>query len=222
MSFTFHVHKWGLDKKQDVLTFYSVPDAQDCMVLNQCMILSSGLVVQSDHLGTFKIHRCPELRTYQWCQIFGLQCPTNLPQVIFVCSLVEGYQVRGDLSVAIETFEDIPKGLQRKESGNKIQKLHLCDSKKPWIVCYIFVAFAISASRRMTNTSLLLHGRSIRWVTAFPFVFVLPLSLTPCGDQTLLAVWLKMSFWTPSCTPVFCDILAQAFSGSVKTKWGNI
>lgn len=63
VSFTFHVHKWGVDKKQDVLTFYSVPDAQDCMVLNKCVILSSGLVVQSDHLGTFKIHRCPELRT---------------------------------------------------------------------------------------------------------------------------------------------------------------
>lgn len=186
------------------------------LLLNQCMILSSGLVVQSDHLGTFEIHKCPELRTDRWCQISGLRCSTNLPQVIFVCSLVEGYQVKGGVTCQrpLKTFQ---KGSKEKNLEIKYRSFPSVTVKNPLII-----AFAISTSRRRMNTPFLLHGRSIRWVVTFPFVFVLLLFLTSCCHQPLLAVWLKMSSQTFSWTPVFHDIPAQAFPGSVKTKWGNI
>lgn len=100
------------------------------------MILGSVLSVQSNHLGTYKMHTCPEPTTDQLYKISVLQCFIDLPQVIFVCSLVERYQVRGNLPVPIETFEDIPKEFQRRESGNKVQKIPHCNSPNPWIIYF--------------------------------------------------------------------------------------
>lgn len=65
LSFTFHVHKQGVDKKTTYFDPLLMPDAQNYTVLKQRMILSSVLVIQSIHLGTFKIYRWPEPRIDQ-------------------------------------------------------------------------------------------------------------------------------------------------------------